>query len=166
MGENKFGQTIVGIILTFSFMFMFIAGNTGGSTLVGADGHTIVFQQTTNQKIPTYEEVKTFIAMDNTNHHAYQPGVFECGDYAEQVQHNAAQMGYPCGICVIDFTTGPAHAVNVFKTSDKGNVYFDCTCYDSAVTTLEPGQTYQPIALDGGIIKPLGIIKSIEEYWN
>ena len=55
------------------------------------------------------EELKLFLAEDNTNEHEYIESEFDCDDFALMLQHNALEKGYIMN-CQTLFT---AHALNM-----------------------------------------------------
>jgi hypothetical protein len=83
----------------------------------------------------TYKEVLGFIRTDTTDLLEYvdrdnpdgaRP--FVCSDFAEAVHNNAETAGIRAGYVSVDWAEGGiGHAIDAFKTSDLGLVYFDCT---------------------------------------
>lgn len=141
---------------------------TDGATFVGADGHEIKLLECKNATDVSYDEVIAFIKMDKTDKNAYTSN-YQCGDFAETVQHNAEVHGINCGIVIIE---GINHACNVFNTTDRGLVFVDCTngngggSWDTTVN-IEEGKQYipKPIKSSGYTYESMGIVTSYEMYW-
>ena len=134
---------------------------------IGADGHDITLIDNPNATDPTYGQLFLFIDMDKTDEKEYIHGVYTCGDYAEDVHNNAEALGIKAGWVAIDFEGhAVGHAINVFNTTDKGLVYFDCTECDIEVAP-ECGEEYTNSFIDVGkhIFEPMGIVSNIEIYW-
>jgi hypothetical protein len=95
---------------------------------VGADGHPIVLVNNPDAKNPTWEELKSFLAVDHTDNLSYVEGSFTCGDFAEVLHNNAEKAGIRTAWVAIDFSNGGVgHANNTFNTTDEGLVYIDDT---------------------------------------
>ncbi len=94
-------------------------------------------------KDPSWQELMSFIKSDGTDAKPYIPDVFICGAFAEQVQHNAEAAGIRSAIVFINFADSRiGHALNAFKTTDKGLVYIDCTGTGLQVTRGSSSQSY------------------------
>ena len=135
---------------------------------VGVDGHKIALYHNPNATDITYDQVIKFIKQDETDQIPYSDSTFTCGEYAENVQHNAENAGIRCGWVEILFVTAERHSCNVFNTTDRGLVFIDCTCADSIIpiNTNTIYQQYRPIALDPNkSIDPLPYIQDYEIYW-
>ena len=74
---------------------------------------------------PTYQQIRAFLAADNTDSFAYVTDDFVCHDFAAQVAYNAKRQKIRCGYVLIDFTAPPGHAIIAFNTTDKGLVYIE-----------------------------------------
>ena len=91
---------------------------------------------------PTWEQLLTFLKSDITDSQAYIEGKFMCGAFAEGVQNNAENTGINCALVAITFSDSEmGHALNAFKTTDKGLVFVDCT-----------GKGYQKESGDGSTL--------------
>lgn len=88
---------------------------------VGAD---IVNYETASN--PTWLRLLEFLRNDKTDQKAYVPDVYMCGDYARDVHNNAERAEIRAGYVAVDFTSYD-HALNAFKTTDRGLVFIDCT---------------------------------------
>jgi len=104
-----------------------------GAILVGADGHYITLKNNPDATNPTWSELKSFLASDDTDKLKYNINTFVCGDFAEMLHNNAEAAGLRAalvfvrlGPCEYYSTSGP-HTLNAFQTTDKGLLYIDCT---------------------------------------
>jgi hypothetical protein len=79
---------------------------------------------------PTWQQLKDFIASDNTDSKAYDLRTFPCGAFAQEVHNNAEAHGIKAAWVAVDFENDSiGHALNAFQTRDRGLVYVDCTGY-------------------------------------
>lgn len=74
-------------------------------------------------KSPTYQEVISFLSDDSTEERLYEPGIFTCGNFSHLVYKNAQLNGIKCGFVVVHFEDGTSHAINSFRTVDKGLMF-------------------------------------------
>jgi len=141
----------------------------------------------------TYEELISFLKMDKTDQLVLsenKKNLNPCEFYAVTLHDNAEKVGIRCGFAIITFVgVDPeygryGHAVDVFHTMDKGAVYIDdtksfkdvvpsgkCSCNYSfdKIAKVVVGEEYVPKRLfnfDGVVYKPMGIVESIDTYWN
>ena len=75
---------------------------------------------------PTWSQLLDFLLEDKTDERAYVDGVYMCGDFARDVHNNAEQSGIRAAYVAVKLP-GDYHALNAFKTTDKGLVFIDCT---------------------------------------
>jgi hypothetical protein len=76
----------------------------------------------------SFAELKSFIREDTTDEGLYLEGVRDCVDFAEQLHNNAERAGIEAAFVTVNFAGEEiGHAMNVFKTTDMGLVYIDCT---------------------------------------
>jgi len=88
-----------------------------------------------NATDPTWLQLKAFITADKTDEKLYMENFYMCGAFAEDVHDNAEAAGIKAAWISIDFQDGSAgHALNAFKTTDKGLVYIDCTSSRDALS--------------------------------
>lgn len=127
-------------------------------------------------KNPTWEELLAFLKEDKTDKKPYVPGEYECGNFALELHNNAEAHGIRAALVAVHFYNSLSHAINAFKTTDRGLVYIDDTGYeDSApgfdldkLAELSKDKTYVVSFL---FTKYLGLnpvdwkVKSIEIYW-
>ncbi len=93
---------------------------------------------------PTWGQLTAFLKSDITDIQPYVEGKFMCGSFAEEVQNNAENAGINCALVAINFSdTEMGHALNAFKTTDKGLVFVDCTGRGYQKATGDETQLYQ-----------------------
>ena len=126
---------------------------------------------------PTWAELLVFLREDKTDKLLYKPGEFECGNFAQQLHDNAEAAGIRAAFVAIHFHDDLPHAVNAFKTVDRGLVYIDVTGdtqpntipYLDSEVTLAKDETMERsfIFPSYGWYWPPGekIVASIEIYW-
>jgi hypothetical protein len=123
--------------------------------ILGANGAPTNMLSNKKARDPSWEQLVWFLNCDNTDKREYIDNVFNCVDFAETLQNNAAKAGWRSafvGIQVCDNTTGKisGHALNAFQTTDFGLVYIDCmrgkneTISDAEkLANVEAGKQYQ-----------------------
>jgi len=140
----------------------------------GGDGHRIALVNYNNTTDPTYAEVLAFIKADKTDEEVYDLESYICSDYAETVHNNAEKAGHKCAWIGVDFTGEGEHALNAFKTTDRGMIFIDCTGaypYEPGnwdkVVRVQAGESYTPVALfrEGYTYESVGTVKEIHTYW-
>ncbi|MCL1977879.1 MAG: hypothetical protein FWG55_07270 [Candidatus Bathyarchaeota archaeon] len=77
-----------------------------------------------NIRDPTYAEMITFIAQDQTDKNAYDANNYNCHDYASDVINNAFDQGYRARYVYIHYKDS-AHAIVCFRTVDRGLVFIE-----------------------------------------
>jgi len=92
-----------------------------------ASGSQVCLVNYKNATDPTWDELITFLQMDDTDEHPYNFSSFVCADFAERLHNNAESSGIRAAWVAVDFEFGEGHALNAFNTTDKGLVYVDCT---------------------------------------
>lgn len=127
---------------------------------------------------PTWAELLDFLLEDKTDERAYVPGVYMCGDFARDVHNNAERSGIRAAYVAVDFS-GDDHALNAFKTVDRGLVFIDCTGLKTSqsgpsnrdkIVDVRLGRRYVPKSLfpepDWSITwESIGTILDVEIYW-
>ena len=89
---------------------------------------SIVLENNPAARNPAWQELKSFLAADKTDEKLYVPGVFMCGGFAETLHNNAEKAGIRAALVTVDFADRSiGHALNAFKTADRGLVFIDCT---------------------------------------
>jgi len=129
---------------------------------------------------PTFDEMENFLLDDKTDRNDYITDVYMCGDFANDVHNNAEQAGIRTGWVAIRLEAEDGsisyHACNVFKTTDIGLIFIDCT--GSYAGERSPSNSDTRVNVRLGIqYKPrfmfasrwragsMGIIRDIEVYW-
>lgn len=86
---------------------------------------------------PTWRELITFLFADPTDDEYYDKTLFNCTNFAEMLHNNAEAAGIKCAFVTVSFESEEVgHALNAFRTADKGLVYVDCVGMD--ITHIEP----------------------------
>ena len=77
---------------------------------------------------PTWQELKEFLLADPTDDKTYIKDIFDCSQFAEMLHNKAEAQGIKATFVAVNFRESDiGHALNAFKTTDKGLVYVDCT---------------------------------------
>lgn len=77
---------------------------------------------------PTWVQLKAFLLRDTTDERMYIDGLYTCGNFAEDVHDNAESSRIRSAFVVVHFEGDrDPHALNAFKTVDKGLLFIDCT---------------------------------------
>ncbi len=137
---------------------------------------SIILTNQSTAENPTWGNLQAFLKEDKTDKNIYVPGIYECGNYAQELHDNAEAKGIRAAFVTVHFLDERPHALNAFKTLDKGLVYIDVTGYTKPVylanldkkVTLEKDKQYRSSLLfpDGWFLTQEKIIvKSIEIYW-
>ena len=127
---------------------------------------------------PTWSKLLDFLLMDETDEHAYVPGVYMCGDFARDVHNNAERAGIRAAYVVVELA-GDDHALNAFKTTDRGLVFIDCTGLLASqsgpsncdkIVDVGLGERYVPESLfpeSGWSVTwgNMGTVRDVEIYW-
>lgn len=148
------------------------------AVLVGADGHWITLVNNPDATDPAWDELKAFLATDNTDKQTYSLASFVCADFAEMLHNNAEAAGIRAAYVTMQlgpssyYTMSGGHALNAFQTTDKGLVYIDCTApignYSGSadkIVDVEVGQPYVPESVfphGGWYWLSMGVVEEIE----
>lgn len=92
-----------------------------------ASGSQVCLVNYKNATDPTWNELMSFLEKDDTDEQSYIEGSFVCADFAELLHNNAEASGIKAAFVGVDFVVGEGHALNAFNTTDRGQVYVDCT---------------------------------------
>ena len=107
---------------------------------------------------PTYAEMKSFLAADNTSSKAYNEDKYICTDFTTEVNNNAEEQGIHCATVYIIYPeTG--HSVVAFDTTDRGMIFIEPQ-YDKEIK-LTIGSGY---SASNGFIKPPDLDDTIVRY--
>ena len=133
--ENSGGGTEPEFTTTFIYV--------NGDICVGGDNQPIELVNYSNAINPTYAQLIAFIKGDTTDSNEYieeGSGAYICSDFAEDIHNNAEAVGIRAAWVGIDIEgDDEGHALNTFKTTDRGLVYIDCI-NDDAVAFVEIGK--------------------------
>lgn len=88
---------------------------------------------------PSWSQLRSFMLTDDTDKQPYIPDVFVCADFAALLHNRAEAAGIKAAYVSVDFTDGPAHAINAFNTTDRGLVYIDSTGPGFTGTAIKDG---------------------------
>jgi hypothetical protein len=125
---------------------------------------------------PTWARLLDFLLMDETDEHAYMPGIYMCGDFARDVHNNAERAGIRAAYVAVELP-GAYHSLNAFKTTDRGLVFIDCTGISQSgpsncdkTVTVKLGKSYIPRSLfpESGWSATwgnMGTVRDVEIYW-
>jgi type II secretory pathway pseudopilin PulG len=127
---------------------------------------------------PTWAQLVDFLLQDTTDQNPYVPGVYVCGDYARDVHNIAEQYGIRAAYVVVELPSG-YHALNAFKTTDRGLVFIDCTGLESGeagpsnrdkIVDVKSGEDYIPSSLFpepgwSSTWGDMGTILDVQIYW-
>jgi len=93
-----------------------------------ASGKQVHLSNNPDAKAVSFAELKSFIREDTTDVGLYLEGMRDCVDFAEKLHNNAERAGIKAAFVAVDFVDEEiGHALNAFKTTDRGSVYIDCT---------------------------------------
>jgi len=102
---------------------------------------------------PSWEELKTFLEVDDTNELVYNEESFDCTGFALELFKRARVNGFRVGIVELSLEDNEsAHLLNVFQTIDRGIVFIDVTGNENGtgrdkVGYVEVGKPYGTIDL-------------------
>ena len=120
---------------------------------VGGNGQRIELINNPNATDPTWDELKSFLAQDNTDKQMYVEGSFVCADFAEMLHNNAEAAGIRAAYVDINLSSG-GHVCNAFDTTDEGLKYIDDTgrtsyslCSADTKVDVSVGSEYIPVSI-------------------
>jgi len=127
---------------------------------------------------PTWARLLDFLLSDRTDQKAYVPSIYMCGDFARDVHNNAERAGIRAAYVAVDLPGG-YHALNAFKTTDRGLVFIDCTGLQASesgpsncdkTVDVRLGKRYVPKSLfpeSGWSVtwESMGTVHDVEIYW-
>ena len=77
---------------------------------------------------PGWEELVSFLNLDDTDKGAYGFGLRVCAEFANELHDNAEKAGIKAAWVAVEFVgDAEGHAFNAFETTDRGLVFVDCT---------------------------------------
>lgn len=105
-------------------------------------------------KNPSWEELKTFLELDDTNKLIYDKEKFDCSGFAIELFKHARALGMKAGFVELQFVgEAVGHTLNAFQT-DKGLIFVDATGDENGtgedkIAYVEVGKPYAVIELEG-----------------
>jgi len=114
---------------------------------------------------PTWEELKNFLELDDTDKIEYKPGEFDCTGFAITLRDHARNLGYQCAFVEVSFAEGKGHALNAFQTVDRGLIFVDVTEKD-AIAYVQIGQPYGVISLSAVKSRYIDCSGDPAEFWG
>jgi len=127
---------------------------------------------------PTWAKLLDFLLKDKTDENAYVPDVYVCRHFARDIHNNAELSGIRAAYVRIELPSG-YHALNAFKTTDRGLVFISCTGLETSqygpsncdkTVDVRLGERYVPKSLfpeSGWSVTwgSMGTIRDVEIYW-
>jgi len=129
---------------------------------------------------PTWTQLQNFILTDKTDKTAYVLDSYDCKDFSRDVHNNAEKAGIRAGVALVSFQNqAVGHSCDVFKTSDKGLVFVDCTgpaagqnpaiSHDTTVA-VKLGTEYKPVSMFSDprwVVTwlSMGTVTDVRIYW-
>ncbi|MDP2215716.1 MAG: hypothetical protein Q8J68_00270 [Methanolobus sp.] len=111
---------------------------------VKASGEPVILINNESAANPTWDELISFLKVDDTDRILYQNNTFVSSDFAERLHNNAEKAGIRASFVVVDFyDSTDVHAINAFETTDKGLTYVDCT---GSIVKLQELDSFDKIA--------------------
>ncbi len=111
-------------------------------------------EPSTDLKDPSWNELKTFLDIDETNELVYRNGSFDCSGFAIELYKNARAAGFNAAIVEVVFENEiGGHALNAFNTTDMGLVFIDENGNEygtgkDGVAFVEEDELYGTIVID------------------
>ncbi len=117
-------------------------------------------------KNPTWEELKRFIEVDQTDTLEYVPGKFDCEGFTVTLRDNSWRRGFRSAYMAIGLGENSAgHTLNAFQTANEGLVYIDNTQQDT-VGYIETAKAYGTIAIAGVKEEYIACTTRFDEFWK
>jgi hypothetical protein len=127
---------------------------------------------------PTWAQLLDFLLRDTTDQNVYFPGIYMCGDFARDMYNHAELLGIRAAYVAIELPSG-YHALNAFKTTDRGLVFVDCTGLElgeagpsnrDKIVNVKLGRDYIPRSLfpESGwssTWEDMGTVLDVQIYW-
>lgn len=149
----------------------------------GTAGPTTTFSPPANQNTvnPTWAQLVSFLASDNTDKRPYVYPSYECGNFAYDVMVDAADAGIRAAWVRLRFSDKTVgHVCNAFMTTDKGLIFVDCTGLLAGrprpsncdrTVDVELGKEYIPVMIfpEAGwrtVWGDVGTVSDVQVYWQ
>jgi hypothetical protein len=106
--------------------FVHVSTATINVDIVDTAGNAMILHNNPYAKDPTWDTLMSFLQQDNTDLIPYNSSSFVCADYAENLHNNAEKAGIRAAYVVVHTSTD-LHALDAFRTTDRGLVFIDDT---------------------------------------
>ena len=127
---------------------------------------------------PKWAELLDFLREDKTDENTYVPDVYVCRHFARDLHNNAELAGIRAAYVAVNLP-GAAHALNAFKTTDRGLVFIDCNGLPASqsgpsncdkTVDVRLGEHYIPESLFpesswGAIWEDMGTVLDMRIWW-
>ena len=127
---------------------------------------------------PKWAELLDFLREDKTDENTYVPDVYVCRHFARDLHNNAELAGIRAAYVAVKLP-GAAHALNAFKTTDRGLVFIDCNGLPASqsgpsncdkTVDVRLGEHYIPESLFpesswGAIWEDMGTVLDMRIWW-
>jgi hypothetical protein len=127
---------------------------------------------------PKWVELLDFLQEDKTDENTYVPDVYVCRHFARDLHNNAELAGIRAAYVAVKLP-GAAHALNAFKTTDRGLVFIDCNGLPASqsgpsncdkTVDVRLGEHYIPESLFpesswGAIWEDMGTVLDMRIWW-
>lgn len=127
---------------------------------------------------PKWVELLDFLQEDKTDENTYVPDVYVCRHFARDLHNNAELAGIRAAYVAVKLP-GAAHALNAFKTTDRGLVFIDCNGLPASqsgpsncdkTVDVRLGEHYIPESLFpesrwGAIWENMGTVLDMRIWW-
>jgi hypothetical protein len=151
--------------------------DTWGSVYSGVQPRADIVNYETASN-PTWTQLLDFLLEDKTDRKTYVPGVYMCGNFARDVHNNAERAGIRAAYVRVELPDA-YHALNAFKTTDRGLVFIDCTGLEAGqpgpsnrdtIVNVRLWKSYVPKSLfpeSGWSVtwENMGTVRDVEIYW-
>lgn len=117
-----------------------------------------------NLENPSWEELREFLQLDDTDKLVYKKSSFDCTGFALTLRDHAQAYGIRCAFVEVSFSEGEGHAFNAFETTDRGLVYVD-TIDNDRIAYVEMNRPYGTIHLDGVKFEYIACSGDPAEFW-
>jgi len=108
-----------------------------------------------NIRDPTYQEVVTFIALDQTDKNVYDEDDYTCFHFTADFEKHAFEAEYRCGLVYIEFILG-AHAIVCFNTIDQGLIFVEPQTDEIVEVVI--GEYYETVEFWVGTVQSYAIV--------
>lgn len=145
---------VLGIILILAFCMNTASAeyliNENGVYEGDSDGDKLKIHNNRRALNPTYDGLMDFLKRNTIDERDYEYPTYTCGNFATDLYDAAEKEFIRAGIVVIGSKENDFfHAINVFKTVDKGYIFIDCTSDGSKNGAEDFGDCIAEFGMDG-----------------